>query len=503
MELLLLFRLISFPLAMRLNVGSAAGSSLNSVSPLASGRNIGRHSTECHHMLKHLYSGAQVTVHMPPNITGQWVSSSCEVRPGPEFLTRSYRFYENHTFSALQFYNRDNQCTEPTYSLLVQGSVHVQQSSWAIRGGTEADYQLHRVALVSHTAEAARDLSAKLSRDCGFDEALKPEESYELWDPATGRDCTGPLGFSMQELLLLRVERHYRHGDPDSQTKELLLGDLHTDVSRRRVHKPSSYQPPLLSIKHGHDHSCIVCRIISRGSLQQPPSLPPQADSPVRVQGHWVSQRCEVRPGVLFLTRHFVFNKDGRTWEGHYYHYADPVCRMPTFSMHAIGHYSQGQPSAKVMGGTEFVFTVTQMKVTPMDLATTSLLNIFSGDECGTEGSWRLGVEQDVTPTAGCAALGIRLPHTEHELFRIERDLSGRRLLYNGQRPTNGSSPNQPHKRATSYQPPLVQCVLGTQRGASAGREGDQHFRLGNGYCCDRRFCLYTLIWALTILQLI
>ncbi|KAJ8358923.1 hypothetical protein SKAU_G00154480 [Synaphobranchus kaupii] len=408
---------------------------------------------QCQSQLRHLQDGAGITALIPPKLEGSWVSSRCEVRPGPEFLTRSYTFYPNRQYKALQFYSLDGGCREPAYSLVFRGRIRLRQASWITRGGTETEHHLHKVGVVFHSLAAVRRLAARLPPSCQSRAGggWVPGRLYELYSSrAGGPDCLGPLGFSMTELSLLRVEtQHSHHG---RTVRELFLGDVHTDWTQRAHYRPTGYQRPLQNAMH-HIHPCPVCARVA-----------------LSLGGRWVSQRCESRPAVLFLTRLFTFNEDQRSWEGLYQHYSDPACRRPTFAVRAQGHYVQGGASAQVPGATELVFKVTRAAVVALDGPTVRLLNASRAGRCGKAGLWEVGAEQDVTPTGGCAALGIRLPHKEYELFQAELDHLRRPLLLIGERPTDGSSPDRPQKRPTSYQAPLVQCAAETPPPPRYGR---------------------------------
>lgn len=224
------------------------------------------------------------------------------------------------------------------------------------------------------------------------------------------------------------------------------------------LHQPS---PPFLCLCQHHARPCPACSLIARSDEHRPPVLPAQAAPALRLGGRWVSRGCEVRPAVLFLTRLFTFHGPERSWEGYYHHFSDPACRQPTFTVYAAGRYSRGTPSTKVLGGTELEFQVTRARVTPMDQVTTAMLNLSEPSSCGGPGAWSVGTERDVTATNGCLPLGIRLPHVEYELFKMGQDPHGQSLLFIGQRPTDGSSPDTPEKRPTSYQAPLVLCDRG------------------------------------------
>ncbi|CAM4547443.1 protein APCDD1-like [Lepidochelys kempii] len=429
---------------------------------------------QCQYQLRHLQDSARISALLPPRLEGHWISTGCEVRPGPEFLTRSYLFYSNRLFKAYQFYYWDPSCRHPSHSLVIKGKLRLRQASWITQGATEADYHLHKVGIVFHSQRAMQEISARINQTSGGGcsgffppgRSWAPGVLYEVLSAKEGRDCTTALGFAMHELSLVRVEKHY---EPLLQTQpsgsrtveELYLGDIHTKWSERLHYRPTGYQRPLQSAVH-HVHPCPACGIIYRSDEHHPPILPAKAELPMQLSGRWVSAHCEVRPAVLFLTRYFIFHGTNRTWEGYYYHYSDPLCKQPTFTIYASGHYTKGIPSSIVRGGTELAFKVTCARVTAMDQVTVTMLNSSEPGTCGETGSWSARIEQDITLTNGCLALGIKLPHTEYELFKMEQDMKDRSLLFIGERPTDGSSPDRPEKRPTSYQAPLIQCAGAT-----------------------------------------
>ena len=198
---------------------------------------------------------------------------SCEVRPGPEFLTRSYTFFPNRLFRAYQFYYRDAACREPAHSLLIKGKVRLRRASWVTRGATEADYHLHKVGVVFHSRRALLDVAARLDqsragRACARRlppaRAWLPGALYELLSARAERDCAAALGFTMHELSLVRVQRRLQ---PKPQAaprlvEELYLGDIHTDWAERRHYRPTGYQRPLQSA------------LVSLGPGPPPPSPP-------------------------------------------------------------------------------------------------------------------------------------------------------------------------------------------------------------------------------------
>ncbi|XP_047202434.1 protein APCDD1-like isoform X1 [Girardinichthys multiradiatus] len=410
-----------------------------------------------HCQYRHLKEGVRITADIPPKLDGTWVSTRCEVRPGPEFLTRSYTFHSNRHFQALQHYYTESSCEDPAYSLMIRGKIRLLQASWITRGATEAEHHLSRVGIVLHSVAAKQRLASRLPPACvslSLNEAV-PGKPYELYNTRAGRACLAAMGFSVMEMGLVRVEmQHHSHG---GEVQELFLGDIHTDWAQRTQHRPTGYQQPLQNAMY-HVHPCPVCALVYRSSEQRPPVLPRAPAVPLSLEGHWVSQRCETRPNVLFLTRDFTFNPGQHAWRGIYRHYLDPACSQPTFTLTALGHYAQGNPSSKLSGASEFVFKVTQVKVTAMDESTAKLLNSTRPGKCGRTGNWRHGVEQDLTPTNGCPMLGIRLPHKEYELFKMELDHRKHPLLFTGERPTDGSSPDRPLRRPTSFQFPMVLC---------------------------------------------
>lgn len=268
------------------------------------------------------------------------------------------------------------------------------------------------------------------------------------------RACRNAFGFLESEFSGLKLETRRKKS---SKYDKLYFGEVPTTrVSRK--YKPNSYQLPLIRY---NSHNCTKCIKIRLGTGARPPKFvwkPPRLGL---LEGEWASTTCEAIPGGVFLTRHFKFtnSQSSRKWECNYYFYVDSECKKRDFELNGKGHFSYAIPSKAVNGASEYVFTMTEAAIRPLDKITTRMLNTATPNTCGKTGTWKTNVKQDITQTQGCKLYGISLPNTEYDLLKMDTDHRDNRLLYVGQRASDDSDPSTPSRRATSFQVPLIECT--------------------------------------------
>lgn len=432
---------------------------------------------DCRRMLREA-TDVSVKASNPPKLSGHWTSSGCEVRPGPEFVMRKYLF-RRKSFQAQIFYYQDENCAHVTHNINAKGSVSTVRPSWRTPGAYDGRFSLTDVSVIPYTHEKAKTFGKFMRRYCKQSHvtSVLPYKKFRILQftkygkrnlKTEGNDfiendfdCTKLFNFTMNELQLLRVERRKvkssRTNDVSKKYRartELFLGDISTNMRYRRQYVPTHYQTPLLKSK---TRDCKVCRILANATHAKPPRLDVNETIQVGLSGEWVSHRCETRPNGQYLTRYLSFLMDGKSWQGVYEFYRDPMCSEPRFKLEVKGTYMKGRRSNKIQSAYEYVFKTSRLKVTALDFQTVGFLNSYYGDQCGVSGTWKIGVTQDVTRTNGCVTLGITLPNIEYELLKTEyHDRNS--FLYVGQRPSDFVSLSNSKNRPTSFQSSLVKC---------------------------------------------
>ena len=232
-----------------------------------------------------------------------------------------------------------------------------------------------------------------------------------------------------------------------------------------------------------------MCSAVSESSTFYPPTLSPVVHRHRRQRGvavrsllpgsSWASERCETRPYGVFVLRRMSFGWDagrllrgadgGGDWQEQFDYYDDPLCRSPTYTVHAAGRYvvvsdaEVFEDAGRVVEADFGVDRVSLVVWEPRLLDT-----VRAGSDCGQDvGSWEIGVERDVTLTGGCAVLGVRAPTTTGavvpQLLAAERR-GHHVLLLVGEFPSPPvavfhARPAAQPQRPTSFQPPLRRCV--------------------------------------------
>ncbi|KAG5869551.1 hypothetical protein JTB14_037168 [Gonioctena quinquepunctata] len=434
-------------------------------------------------------------------LAGTWISEGCEVRPGPEYILRAYGFENDGKFLLIQHHYWDDSCSSPRLSITSHGRIQLR-SSLIQPGAATGLIRVSNITIIPHDNDAAADLNNIVSSECPgkfwkswrryeehsvydsrFDEKKKtfnlwsspydhvnthPTNSRKYEDYFSDMSCLGSLKWAFNELRLLKIQLRPVIEDKRRRLKfmtmELLLGDIHSNARLREYYNPTSFQSPLAKqvsdeIVSVNRHSYIIknanpipSNIFTNG--KNPPHLIKKPNLPPYIWGEWTSARCEVRPMGVYLTRQFSFQSEDSKWVGEHRFYSDALCKLPKFTLSASGYSLLDGTNEKLKGVSNIDFHIERATLTVLDQSMIHDMRLQG--VCGRD-EWKVNIPKDLSPSSGCAPLGIIIPSIFQDIAKFDMDYMGSCLLFLGQIETDNLLTTS-SERPTSFQPPLVRC---------------------------------------------
>ncbi len=133
---------------------------------------------------------------------GQWVSITCELRPGPQYLTRDFTFAEDSWVGDIIIY-ADPACTIPTIVLHIEGPILFGEPVEAPAMARATDFSGERVTFTPLVDDMTGFLNSAEAGTCGTEVWVTETELdisatgcslFGLEVPFTEHDITLPIG---------------------------------------------------------------------------------------------------------------------------------------------------------------------------------------------------------------------------------------------------------------------------------------------------------------------
>ncbi|XP_073968584.1 protein APCDD1-like isoform X2 [Rhodnius prolixus] len=172
---------------------------------------------------------------LPLHLTGEWVSTRCEVRPMGLFLRRRFRVSGRSWHAEFRFFS-DPTCVTPSLLAAAEGKYALaEKSTGRVPGAVDFNFDLERAFLTLFE----KGLVESLQNDgnCG---------PPGVWQVGVARDLTPAGGCPALGIVVPTTEYELVRLEPDQYGNVLLLLGQSEERKVGLKERPTSFQPPLL-----------------------------------------------------------------------------------------------------------------------------------------------------------------------------------------------------------------------------------------------------------------